>query len=71
MRCRTAAARTIDVKLHLNPKLHRNLGETTKAGAVKKVENAMFSSVMRFGMIPAYTMKYMEALHRTGQDDDT
>ena len=24
-----------------------------------------------FGMIPAYTKKYMEALQRTGQDDDT
>ena len=71
MRCSTAAARALDVKLHLKPKVHRTLGETTKTGCLKKVENSIFSSAMRFGMIPAYTMKYMEALQRTGQDDDT
>lgn len=44
---------------------------TAKTGRLKKIENSIFSSAMRFGMIPAYTKKYMEALHRTGQDDDT
>ena len=44
---------------------------TAKTGRLKKIENSIFSSAMRFGMIPAYTMKYMEALYRTGQDDDT
>ena len=47
------------------------MGETTMGRRVKKVENSIFSLVMRFGMIPAYTMKHMEVLLRTGQGDDT
>ena len=60
-RCKTAS----------KAKSASQFGGTTKTGHLKKVENSIFSSAMRFGMIPAYTMKYIETLHRTGQDDDT
>ncbi len=60
-RCKTAS----------KSKSASQFGGTTKTGQLKKVENSIFSPAICFGMIPAYTKKYMEALQRTGQDDDT